>query len=64
MVFEVKQVLRMKEGTDETSYVKTSYIQVRGFIEKRSQNKLLVIDVCSKVVTNDNAINNVCAIRS
>lgn len=27
MAFEVKQVLRMKEGTDEISYAKSSYIQ-------------------------------------
>ncbi|XP_057517746.1 S-adenosyl-L-methionine:benzoic acid/salicylic acid carboxyl methyltransferase 1-like [Amaranthus tricolor] len=27
MTIQLKQVLRMKEGTDETSYVKTSYIQ-------------------------------------
>ncbi|KNA17621.1 hypothetical protein SOVF_078430 [Spinacia oleracea] len=48
MVFEVKQVLRMKEGTDETSYVKTSYIQRQVLSLTKSLKEKAIMEIYCK----------------
>ncbi|XP_021718984.1 salicylate carboxymethyltransferase-like [Chenopodium quinoa] len=48
MAFEVKQVLRMKEGTDETSYVKTSYIQKQVLLLTKSIKEKAIKEFYSK----------------